>query len=335
MEKPKRASVFALGRYTVTTYTPETPPVGQTARASVRSRHRRKSLYKNLIRFSFLIPIILYLLIFFGYPLYYSITVSLQSYSLQTEYTGIAPFIGLANYLNVLQDVTVHVAAWHTVIFTVGSIVPQFLLGLGLALFFARKFPLSRFLRSLMLLPWLLPLVVSGTVWKWLFDQTNGIIDQMLSGLHLLPAHYGWLTTPGWALAAVIITNIWIGIPFNMVLIYSGLQGISGEVYEAASIDGANKWQQFWYITVPLLRPVIGVVLLLGLIYTLKVFDIVYVLTGGGPADATQIFATWSYNLSFSQQLFGQGAALGNIILVISLVVALIYLRPQKRQRSV
>ncbi len=318
----------------MTTYTHESSVVGETERAATGRKHRRKSLYRSLVRFSFVIPIILYLFIFFGYPLYYSVTVSLQDYSLQTEYTGIAPFIGLKNYLNVLQDTTVHMAAWHTVIFTVGSIVPQFLIGLGLALFFAKKFPLSRFLRSLMLLPWLLPLVVSGTVWKWLFDQTNGIIDQMLAGLHLLPAHFGWLTTPGWGLAAIIITNIWIGIPFNMVLIYSGLQGISGEVYEAASIDGANRWQQFWYVTLPLLRPVIAVVLLLGLIYTLKVFDIVYVLTGGGPANTTQIFATWSYNLSFAQQLFGQGAALGNIILIISLVVALIYLRPQRGQQT-
>ena len=111
------------------------------------------------------------------------------------------------------------------------------------------------------------------------------------------------------------------------------MQGIVGEVYEAAAIDGANKWQQFWYITVPLLRPVIGVVLLLGLIYTLKVFDVVYVMTGGGPANTTQIFATWSYNLSFAQQLFGQGAALGNIILLISLAVALIYLRSSRRQQ--
>ena len=157
------------------------------------ARRRRRSFRKILIRFSFLIPVILYLLIFFGYPLYYSITVSLQDYNLQTEYTGIAPFIGLINYLNVLRDTTVHMATWHTLIFTVGSIVPQFLIGLGLALFFVQRFPLGRFLRSLMLLPWLLPLVVSGTVWKWLFDETNGIIDQMLSALHLLPPHFGWL----------------------------------------------------------------------------------------------------------------------------------------------
>ena len=319
----------------MTTFSQTRPATGEQAtQTQHRHKHRRRSFRTFLIRFSFLVPVILYLLLFFGYPLYYSITVSLQNYSLQTEYTGIAPFIGLANYLNVVQDPTVRMAAWHTLIFTVGSIVPQFLIGLGLALFFAKKFPLSRFLRSLILLPWLLPLVVSGTVWKWLFDQTNGLLDQLLSGMHLLPAHFGWLTTPGWALAAVIITNVWIGIPFNMVLLYSGLQGITGDFYEAASIDGANKRQQFWYITLPLLRPVISVVLLLGLIYTLKVFDVIYVITGGGPANTTQIFATWSYNLSFAQQLFGQGAALGNIVLIISLIVALFYLRPQKRRRS-
>lgn len=319
----------------MTVDTQTSPIVGtETTRTLVQRRHRRRSFHKVLIRCSFLAPVILYLLLFFGYPLYYSIMVSLQDYSLQTEYTGIAPFIGLANYLNVLQDATVRMTIWHTLIFTLGSIVPQFVIGLALALFFAKKFPLSRFLRSLILLPWLLPLVVSGTVWKWLFDLTNGIIDQMLAALHLLPPHFGWLTTPGWALAAIVITNIWIGIPFNMVLLYSGLQGIDGEYYEAASIDGANAWQRFVSITLPLLRPIIGVVLLLGLIYTLKVFDVVYVMTNGGPANTTQILATWSYNLSFAQQLFGQGAALGNVILIISLIVALFYLRPTRRQRQ-
>jgi multiple sugar transport system permease protein len=317
----------------VTTYTQER----QTDREKIAApavRRKRNAFHTNLIRFSFLVPIILYLLIFYGYPLYYSVSVSLQRYDLQAEYTGVAQFVGLANYRDVFQDQTIREATWHTLIFTVGSIVPQFFIGLALAIFFVRKFPLSRLLRSLILLPWLLPLVVSATVWRWLFDQTNGIIDQTLAAVHLMPAHFGWLTTPGWSLAAVTITNIWIGIPFNMVLIYSGLQGIDSEFYEAAGIDGANKWQQFWYITRPLLHPVIGVVLMLGLIYTLKVFDIIYVITGGGPGNATQTFATWSYNLSFAQQLFGQGAALGNIILLISLVVALCYLRWSQRQQD-
>jgi multiple sugar transport system permease protein len=314
----------------VTTHTQEMQvPAKKHEQVPQRARpalHRR-----NLIRFAFLIPAILYLLLFFGYPLYYSFSVSFERYDLQAEVSGSAPFIGLGNYISVFQDSVFRQSIMHTVLFTLGSIIPQFIIGLALAVFFTRHFPLSRFLRSLMLLPWLLPLVVAGTVWRWLFDQTNGILDQILAEFHLVPLHFGWLTTPGWALLAIIITNIWIGIPFNMVLLYSGLQGISTEFYEAAAIDGANKRQIFQYVTLPLLRPVIGVVLMLGLIYTLKVFDIIYVMTGGGPANTTQIFATWSYNLSFTQQMFGQGAALGNIILVISLVVSLIYLRWSQR----
>lgn len=287
---------------------------------------RRRTWRVSLVRLTFLLPLLLYIVIFYGYPLWYSLQISLEKYDLQAEITGVAPFNGLANYLNDFRDPTFQAAALHTLLFTVLSIVPQFLIGLALAVFFYRRFPLSRLLRSLFLLPWLLPLIVSGTVWKWLFNETNGLLDQVLSGLHLLPAHFSWLTTPGWALGALIFTNIWLGIPFNMVILYSGLQGIDKDLYEAGNIDGTNGWQRFRYITLPLLEPVIGIVLMLGLIYTLKVFDIIYVMTQGGPANATQTFATWAYNLSFGQQLFGQGAAQANMILLIALLLALLYL---------
>jgi multiple sugar transport system permease protein len=284
-----------------------------------------------LIQLTFLLPLFIYVAIFYGYPLFYSLQISLEKYDLQAEITGNAPFIGLANYLAIMRDSTFQSAALHTLLFTVLSLVPQFLIGLGLALFFSRRFPLSRFLRALFLLPWLLPLIVSGTIWKWLFNETNGLIDQTLAAFHLLPTHFGWLTTPGWAMAALIIANIWLGIPFNMVILYSGLQGIAQEFYEAAMIDGATSWQRFRYIILPMLEPVIGIVLMLGLIYTLKVFDLIYVITQGGPANDTQTFATWSYTLSFTQQSFGQGAAQANVILVISLVLALVYLRLSQR----
>lgn len=287
---------------------------------------RRRAWRVSLVRLTFLLPLLLYVVIFYGYPLWYSIQISLEKYDLQAEITGIAPFIGLTNYLNDFRDPTFLSAAIHTLLFTVLSIIPQFLIGLALAVFFYRRFPLSRLLRSLFLLPWLLPLIVSGTVWKWLFNETNGLLDQVLAGLHLLPPHFSWLTTPGWALGALILTNIWLGIPFNMVILYSGLQSIDKDLYEAGAIDGTNSWQRFRYITLPLLEPIIGIVLMLGLIYTLKVFDIIYVMTQGGPANATQTFATWSYNLSFAQQLFGQGAAQANLILVIALLLALLYL---------
>jgi multiple sugar transport system permease protein len=300
------------------------PSKGEAAVVARRPRRLRKV---PLIRLTFLLPAILYLLIFYGYPLFYSLQISFEKYDLQAEILGSAPFIGLSNYIADMQDPTFKIAALHTLLFTILSIVPQFLIGLGLAVFFYQRFPLSRLMRALFLVPWLLPLIVTGTVWKWLFNETNGLIDQVLAGMHLIPARFGWLTTPGWALTALIITNIWLGIPFNMAILYSGLQGISEEFYDAASIDGAGRWQKFWYVTLPLLEPVIGIVLLLGFIYTVKVFDIIYVMTQGGPANDTQTFATWSYSLSFQQQQFGQGAAQANMILIISLVVALFYLR--------
>ena len=294
-------------------------------------RRRRRAWRVPLVRLTFLLPLFLYIVIFYGYPLFYSVQISLEQYDLGAEITGIASFIGLQNYITDFHDPTFQKAALNTLLFTILSIVPQFLIGLGLAVFFYRRFPLSRLLRSLFLLPWLLPLVVSSTVWKWLFNETNGVIDQVLASAHLIPAHFSWLTTPGWAMAALIFANIWLGIPFNMVILYSGLQSIDKELYEAARVDGANGWQQFRSITLPLLEPVMGIVLILGLIYTLKVFDLIYVMTQGGPANATQTFATWSYNLSFAQQEFGQGAAQANMILVISLVLALIYSRWSRR----
>ncbi len=283
------------------------PVKGEVPAVARQPRRLRKV---PLVRLTFLLPAILYLLIFYGYPLFYSLQISVEKYDLQAEILGSAPFVGLSNYIADMQDPTFKV-----------------LIGLGLAVFFYHRFPLSRLMRALFLVPWLLPLIVTGTVWKWLFNETNGLIDQVLAGMHLLPARFGWLTTPGWALTALIITNIWLGIPFNMAILYSGLQGISEEFYDAASIDGAGRWQKFWYVTLPLLEPVIGIVLMLGFIYTVKVFDIIYVMTQGGPANDTQTFATWSYTLSFQQQQFGQGAAQANMILIISLVVALFYLR--------
>lgn len=289
------------------------------------TRRRRRAWRSLLVRLTFLLPLLAYVAIFYGYPLFYSIQISLEKYDLAAEITGVTSFIGWQNYIADFHDPTFQKAALNTLLFTVLSIVPQFLIGLGLAVFFYRRFPLSRLLRSLFLLPWLLPLVVSSTVWKWLFNETNGIIDQGLSSVHLIAPHYSWLTTPGWAMGAIIFANIWLGIPFNMVILYSGLQSIDKELYEAARVDGASGWQQFRSITLPLLEPVIGIVLILGFIYTLKVFDLIYVMTQGGPANATQTFATWAYTLSFAEQEFGQGAAQANMILVVSMILALLY----------
>jgi multiple sugar transport system permease protein len=274
---------------------------------------------------AFLLPALLYVLVFFGYPLVYNVLMSVRDYSVRSFYTGEAPFTGVANYLAALGNPVFAKAALNTVWFTVGSIVFQFGIGLGLALFFNGRFLGSSTLRALLLLPWLLPLVVSGAVWRWIFDQDHGVLNTALrlAGLPAAP----WLTDTGWALPAVILTNIWIGIPFNLVLLHGGLRAIPGVLYEAAALDGAGAWQRFRTITWPLLRPVTAIVLMLGLVYTIKVFDVIMVITGGGPANATQTLTTFSYGLSFHDFAFGQGAAVGNVLILAATVFGFVYLR--------
>lgn len=294
-------------------------------RSKVRNGTRKKTT-----RWLFLLPAMVYLIVIFVYPIIYNVTMSFQNYTVNSFINGTAPFVGFRNYMQVLQDPLMAQTTWNTAIFTVGSIVFQFSIGLLLALFFKRRFPLSRLMRTLLLVPWLLPLIVSGTVFRWIFDATNGVLNQFLIDLGIINHPIAWLVTPHLSLMAVLITNIWVGIPFNMVLLYGGLQDIPDELYEAAHLDGANAWTAFWHITVPSLKQVISIVLMLGLVYTLKVFDIVMVLTGGGPANSSQILSTWSYVLSFTNMSFGEGAAVGNIMIIISLIFAVFYLRTSK-----
>jgi multiple sugar transport system permease protein len=288
----------------------------------------------RLDRFShwfFVAPAVIYVALFFGYPIVKNVIMGFQNYSTATFFTGVAPWVGFANYVTVISSSIFSTALTNTALFTVGSIVGQFVLGLLLAMFFKRRFPLSGVLRSLMLLPWLLPLIASSAVWKWMLDQDSGILNQTLLFLHVIPASVPWLVSPNFALISVIMVNIWLGIPFNVTILYGGLQGIPEELYEAASLDGATKWKAFRHITWPSLRPVVSVVLVLGVVYTLKVLDIILGLTGGGPANSTETLATDSYHQSFALFSFGDGAALSNILIVISLVFTVVYLRLNRR----
>ena len=280
-----------------------------------------------------MVPAVVYLVLFFGYPVVKNVVMGFQHYTSATFFTGIAPWVGFENYSEVLHSAVFSKTAVNTVLFTAGSIAGQFGIGLCLALYFQRRFPLSGVLRSLLLLPWLIPLIVSSAIWRWILDEDNGALNRVLTGLPLV-GHPGWLTSTSLALIAVILVNIWIGIPFNATILHSGLQDIPEELYEAASLDGATGWKAFRYITWPLLRPVVSVVLVLGVVYTLKVIDIILGLTRGGPANATQTIATQSYHLSFVDFDFGQGAAMGNLLIVVSLVFATVYLRASRRSFS-
>jgi multiple sugar transport system permease protein len=294
-------------------------------------RRRRRPSLERMAQWAFVAPAVIYIGLFFGYPIVKNVVMSFQNYTTKTFFTGEAPWVGFANYASVLKSSLFSTTLINTGLVTVGSIIGQFVIGMALALFFKRRFPLGGVLRALLLLPWLLPLIASSAVWKWILDQDSGILNQTLLFLHLTPAAIPWLSSPNVALISVVLVNIWLGIPFNATILYGGLQGIPDELYEAAALDGATGWKAFRNITWPNLRPVVSVVLVLGVVYTLKVLDIILGLTGGGPANATQTLATNSYQQSFVLFSFGTGAAISNILIVISLIFTVVYLRLNRR----
>ncbi|MGW5354270.1 carbohydrate ABC transporter permease [Streptomyces sp. NPDC004031] len=313
------------------------PAVAGTEPAGVRpdrqpARPRRRGANPSqLVAWAFVAPVVAYLGAFYAYPLYRNVDLSVRHYNVRSFVQGGAPYSGLDNFRQVVQDPAFVGTLRNTMVFTLVSILFQYALGLALAVFFNRRFRLAPTLRALFLVPWLLPLIVSASTWSWMFNSESGVVNYALHFVGVDPV--AWLASPHWALTSVIIANIWIGIPFNLVILYSGLQNIPAELYEAASLDGASGWQQFRRITFPLLRPVSAITLLLGLVYTLKVFDLIWIMTKGGPGDSSSTLATWSYRFGFGSLLpeFGPGAAVGNILILIALFFGLFYIRVQRR----
>ncbi|NUP64682.1 MAG: sugar ABC transporter permease [Nonomuraea sp.] len=303
------------------------PVAGTTAAGHRRPAGQRARRWTAL---AFLTPLIVYLAVFYAYPLYRNIELSVHDYTPRAFVQGNPEFTGLKNYLDIVSDDAFVSALGHTALFTLVSIAFQYAIGLALAVFFHRSFRLSAVLRAMFLVPWLLPLIVSASTWSWMLNSDNGIVNAFLGAFGI--GQINWLTSPGTSLLAVTVANIWLGIPFNLVILYAGLQNISPDLYEAAGLDGANAWQRFRRITFPLLRPVSAITLLLGLIYTLKVVDIIWIMTRGGPADASTTLAIWSYREAFGtgQPDFSPAAAVGNLLIVIAFAAGLLHVRLQK-----
>jgi multiple sugar transport system permease protein len=287
---------------------------------------RRAVRLRRLARWGFLVPAGLYVAFAFAIPIVYNLILSFEQTSLATVSHLTAPWAGFSNYTVTLKNGFADAAIVRTFSFTVLSLLFQFIIGFGLALLFNLKFPLSRFARSLILVPWLLPLLVTGIIFKFLFQLQAGAVNQILQDLHLISHPVGYVLSPGWAYVTVLITNVWIGVPFFTVLLYSALQDVPPEIIEASRIDGAGPWQRLIRVKLPIIRPVIEVVFVLGFVFTIKVFDVVIGLTNGGPANSTQLIATWAYNLSFQDFDFGQGAAMNTVLLLIALVAAPVYI---------
>ncbi len=273
------------------------------------------------------LPAFLYMLFFVGYPIVSNLILSLQNVTVRNLVRGSRDFIGFDNYIKLMHDPVFLRAMFNTLLFTVSCLVVQFVIGFALALLFQKDFSFARPVRGLLMIPWMIPMTETALIFKIMLSTDVGIINYFLKSAGLITENIQWLTSPSTAMAAVITANIWIGIPFNTILISTGLTTIPLELYESAAIDGANGRQKFFKITIPLMRTTIESLLVLGFIYTFKVYDMVYVMTGGGPVNSTHLLSTYSYKLSFEMFQYSLGSSAANVLLVILLLVGVVYLK--------
>lgn len=275
----------------------------------------------------FVLPAVIFLIVFVGYPILYNIIMSFQDVDLMALNTGIKPFVGLDNYKAVFENPVFYKALFNTLFYTVVCIIFQFTIGFALALFFNLDFKLAKIIRGLIMVAWLLPLTVTALNFKFMFGINGGIINEILMRLHIIQQPIEWLLGQNSAMWSLIITNIWIGIPFNMILMVTGLSTIPKSIYESASIDGTNWFQKIIYITLPSIKASILSVITLGFINTFKVFDLVFIMTNGGPVNATEVLSTMAYRYSFDQFKFSMGSTVANLLCVVLGVVTIIYIK--------
>ncbi|MFC5702673.1 carbohydrate ABC transporter permease [Cohnella faecalis] len=279
----------------------------------------------------FLLPALAFMAVFILYPILYNAVLSFKDVNVY-NLNGEQHFVGFSNYVKTFKDEVFYIATQNSVIFTIISIFFQFTIGFALALFFNMKFPGRSLFRSLMLLAWMLPVVITGTVFQWMMSGDYGVINYFLQSLGLIDKPVNWLSEGNTALLGTIFANVWIGIPFNMIILLSGLQSLPLQLYEAARLDGANRWLQFRHVTLPLMRPTILVLLMLGIINTFKVFDLIYIMTAGGPVTSSTVLPIYAYQLSFTMFEFSQGAAVSMIMFVLLILVAIVYLRMSNKE---
>lgn len=273
-----------------------------------------------------LLPTIILLGLFIAYPFVIGVVLSVTNARVGVPGT----FVGLQNFVMLWNDDIFRVAVSNTFIYTAAATVLKLALGLWLALLLNRHFKGKAFTRAFILLPFIVPTVLSAFAWKWMFDPTFSVFNWTLYKLGIIHGRINWLGEPALAMFSVIVVNVWRGVPFYAISLLAGLQTINPELQEAAAIDGAREWQRFWYITWPLLLPVTMVVVLFSIIQTFADFQLVYVLTGGGPANATQLFATYAYQVGVGSGLLSEGAAISLAMfpfLLLVVVVQLLYIR--------
>ncbi|WP_307233527.1 carbohydrate ABC transporter permease [Pararhizobium capsulatum] len=283
------------------------------------------SLRPSMQGYILLAPALIVYLLFAVYPMIDVIKMSFSSWN------GLSPqakFVGLANYRAIMtQDPVFWGALWNTLIWTTTAVIVPNLIAFGVALALNQNIPGKSGLRIIFYLPVIIASIAVATIWKWMYDPFFGLFNGLLTSWGLTGWIMDWLGDKRIALWSVFVAHVWQSVGFSMVLFLAGLQSVSTTLIEAARIDGAGRWGVFRYVTLPALAPTITVVFVLSLINSLKAFDIVYGMTGGGPAQSTQMLAMWAYTQSMQLGVFGRGAAVSVVLLLITLVVVIPYMR--------
>lgn len=276
----------------------------------------------------FILPALAFFLVLIAYPVIRSIYLSL------TEWPGFGPatFVGLENYARLLSDPVFVTALRVTLTYTLIATILQTIVPMAIAILLKAGWHGGVVFRTLLFVPAVVSLTVSGIVWDLVLSPQGGPLDAMLNGVGLRSLSLAWLSDTKTALPAILLVSLWQATGVYMLIFYAGLQGVDETLYESARIDGANRWQEIRHLTVPLLRPMIGVVVTLNVIHGLKVFDLMFVMTGGGPDHATETLATYLYGLSFGSATgglpeFGYGAAIGFVIFVLGLILTVLLTR--------
>ncbi|MEH7121459.1 sugar ABC transporter permease [Neobacillus vireti] len=283
------------------------------------------------IGYLYILPALVFMGALMFYPIIYNFVISMQKVDVMTLLNPHKQFIWFDNYINIFKTKYLINAIVKSFTFTIGCIIFQFSFGFLLAVLFNRENKVFKFMRAVMLVPYILPATVSAIVFKFIFSVNGGIANEFLQSIGVIDKPIEWLLHPETAMLSVIIANIWCGVPFNMILLSAGLANIPKDLYESAEIDGANAFQKFFTITVPSLKSSIEAVLVLGFVYTFRVFEIVYVMTNGGPVNGTEIMAILSYKTSFNNFNFAEGAAISNILFLILFIVGIFYSKMIKK----
>ncbi len=282
---------------------------------------------ERLLAFVLLAPTVVLLGVFIAYPFVMGIWLALSS----TSVGNIGEFVGFRNFVKAWNDSIFRTTIRNTFFYTFWATLFKLTLGMWLALLLNRHFRGKRIVRASMLLPFIIPTVLSTFAWRWMFDPTFSVLNWLLYRTGVITAKLPFLSDGTYALWCAIVVNTWRGMPFFAITLLAGLQTVSPDLQEAASLDGANGWQRFWHVTWPLLKPVTIVVVVFSIIQTFSDFQLIYVLTGGGPANSTHLLATYAYQIGVMAGLLGEGAAISLFMFPVLFIVVWIQLRYLRR----